>query len=698
MRLIRKIGGLGPAIIFLVALAYRLLYLWTVRDDPLMTRVDFVPDASIYHAWALNIINGVKTTGVYYIGPAYGYFLALVYKTFGVHLYAAIITQLVLGALSAAFVYALSRRLFGRGAAAVAGLLWAFYLPAAFFDTQILPASLTIFFVTLSLWLLTVALAGGRRWAAAALGAGAAFGLATLARPNLLLFIPALALWPASRRKAPWRTLILFAAPVILAVAVATVRNKVVADDWVIVSSQGGINFFIGNNDAATGAFMPPPGTFPRPEDMNDTQMRAAAEAALGRPLEASAASRWWLARGLRYVAANAGDAALLYGRKVSLLTNNYEVTLNNDFNIRREFSAFHRLGVPYFGIVFTLGLLGLAMSFRERSPARTMLLIYLAATAVSVLLFFVVDWYRLPLAPVLAVAAGFGATRLADDARRRRWLAAVLGGGAAALLLVFSWLPGVGADRAGVASQSYFNYGTYYLFQGDLGRAGDYFRTSLRYKPDNTWSLSYLGLVWERQGREGVARSYYARAYDLNPYDPETNYLLAMSYARAGDWPKAIPLLEAAVATSPGYADAWRALAECYGRRGDYPASLRAYARLAALVPDDAEVRLRYAEGLMASGRYDEGVAAARRALALQPNVVGAHLLLGRYYLMRGELTAAARELRAEVALAPDRPAAYALLAEYYYQRGDAGAARAQYERYLALGGAPIERFEIGR
>ena len=54
----RKIGGLGPAIIFLAALAYRVAYFLTVRDDPLMTYVDAIPDASLYHNWAVKLIGG----------------------------------------------------------------------------------------------------------------------------------------------------------------------------------------------------------------------------------------------------------------------------------------------------------------------------------------------------------------------------------------------------------------------------------------------------------------------------------------------------------------------------------------------------------------------------------------------------------------------------------------------------------------
>ena len=686
---LRKIGGPGPAIIFISALAYRLAYFLTVRDDPLMTYVDAVPDASLYHNWAVNIINGVGPTTAYYIGPAYAFFLALIYKLFGVHLYAVILVQTVLGAATAVLVYVLARRLYGALAGAVAGGIWVFYLPAVFYDTQILPASLMLFLVTASLLLLAVALDFGRRWFAAAVAAGLLFGAAALARPNLLLFVPALALWPLLRRGAAWRAVAVFVVPVVLVVVAVTVRNKVAADEWVVVSSQGGVNFFIGNNREAPGSFIAPPGTIGRPEALNEIQTRALAEAALGRPVTAAEASRWWLKRGLKYLVRNPGDAALLYGRKVSLLTNNYEVTLNADSGFRRNFSFLHRIPVPYFGLVFAFGAVGLALGWRGEPPGRRALAIYFLATALSVVLFFVVDWYRLPLAPVLAVAAGNGVALIREDARRRRWKSAALATAAAALLLAFSWVPGVGCDRDAIATQSYFNYGTYYLVQGDLDEAAAHYRKALTYKDDNAYALGYLGLVYERRGRDDLAQYYYVKSLEIDPLDAETNYFLAGSLARRGRYHVAVPFLETAVESFPGYADAWRMLGECHIKRRNYAAAAEAYRRLVNLKPYDGEALARYAAVLMETGDVDEGLAAARRAAAVDPDVTGAHLLLGRYYRGRGDVAAAVRELEAERRVSPRSAKIYAYLAECYTALGDTAAAEEAYRRYAALGGA---------
>ena len=38
-----------------------------------------------------------------------------------------------------------------------------------------------------------------------------------------------------------------------------TLRNYRVHGEWILISSNGGINFWIGNNEQATGEFIEPP-------------------------------------------------------------------------------------------------------------------------------------------------------------------------------------------------------------------------------------------------------------------------------------------------------------------------------------------------------------------------------------------------------------------------------------------------------
>lgn len=680
--------------VFIGALAFRGIYFLTARDDPLMTYVDAVPDAWLYHHWALDILTGTHQGTAYYIGPAYAYFLAAIYKLFGPHLYAALLIQLLMGAVTAALVYCLAKHLFGALAAAVAGVVWAVYLPAVFFETQILPPALTLLGVTAGLYGFARAADQGRKFAVWAFAGGLAFGVAVLARPNILLFLPALALWPVLGRRRLWRPIGLFAAGVLLLVGVVTVRNKIVSGEWVVISSQGGVNFYIGNNPRATGSFAAPPGILGRPEDLNDAGSRAVAAAALGRPVAAAEASRWWFRRGLNFLATEPAKAARLYGTKGALLANNYEVTLNADYNFRRNFSVIHKIPIPFFGIIFALGTVGLTLGWRGGPAGRTALVIYVLAVAASVITFFVVDWYRLPLAPALAVGTGFAVDRLIAAFRDRRFVSVTLLAAAAGLLLTFAVIPAPGCDRDAIWTQSYQNYGSYYLLQQDYERATEHFRKALRYKKDNATALTYLGLTYERMGRDDLAREHYAAALAINPYDPETNYYLAAQLAKAGDYARAAALLETATADADATGEAWKLLGECYLKLANYAAAERALARATQARPADAEAHVHYAIALMTTGKYPDGLSAARRALELNPHVAGAHALVGKYLFFMGDEEAAAREFRAELSVSPGAADPHAFLAEYYDRRGDVARSQAEYAAYRRAGGPPIPKF----
>lgn len=560
----------GAALAFGTAFAYRIAYFLSVRGDPLMTDVDSVPDAWLYHNWAVDILGGVGGHTPFRMGPLYAWFLVLVYKTFGLHFYAVIGAQLVLGALAASFVYLLARRMFNPMAAAAAAAVWVLYLPAAYFDTQILPASLAVVLAAAGLYFAAGAFNEGGRLREAFLS-GSLFGLTALARPNLLLLVPFLVVWGLVRRPRVLRVAAAICAPIIIIAVGTAVYNKIAGDEWVLISSQGGPNFYIGNNADATGGFSVPRGIVARPEEIASGGMKTQAEEALGRKLTYSAASRWWFERGVDFLARNPAKAAYLYGRKLLLLTNSREPTLNTVFEIRKVFSPFHAVPIPYFGILFGLGGVGILISLLDTPPrnGRGLLACYISAAAASLLLFFVADWHRLLLAPALAAGAGFAIGRVIEDVRARRWAPAAAIAAAVGLTISWSAWPAFETERTTDLVKAHLDYGTYYLDAGDYESATRHYRRAVALAPRDSYALDLLGQSYDRRGRADLARAYYLEAIKSDPAGPLPYYDLALTYTRTGGWAAAIPYLERATQIQPDFADAWLLLGECYRRIG---------------------------------------------------------------------------------------------------------------------------------
>jgi len=109
--------------IFLAALAARLLHLWFLRESPLFSHL--LVDSVSFQARALDFLSGrwLPREGAFYQAPLYPFFLAGVYRLFGVSLLAARIAQALLGSGTAVLVYLIGRRSCGRATGVVAGLI-----------------------------------------------------------------------------------------------------------------------------------------------------------------------------------------------------------------------------------------------------------------------------------------------------------------------------------------------------------------------------------------------------------------------------------------------------------------------------------------------------------------------------------------------------------------------------------------------
>lgn len=182
--------------------------------------------------------------------------IALATGIFGPTLFGPILFNLVAQGLTIALILWLARRLgAGEGAARLAALFYAVYLAhiAGTGDTAAEPTATLIMMAGIAL----VVKARGRiGWA---LAGGLVLGLATLMRPQVMLFPPFLvgALWLAGQ--VAWRRalMMLVLAMVGLGAAVApwTLRNQAVLGAAVPVSTNGGIALQAGANDLADGGY-----------------------------------------------------------------------------------------------------------------------------------------------------------------------------------------------------------------------------------------------------------------------------------------------------------------------------------------------------------------------------------------------------------------------------------------------------------
>ncbi|HEY0946945.1 MAG TPA: tetratricopeptide repeat protein [Opitutaceae bacterium] len=130
-----------------------------------------------------------------------------------------------------------------------------------------------------------------------------------------------------------------------------------------------------------------------------------------------------------------------------------------------------------------------------------------------------------------------------------------------------------------------------------------------------------------------------------------------ALAAKEAGDYPRAIALLEATIAREPVNVDALFHLATVLGWSGRYTESIALFERALALEPRNDDLRLGYARVLAWSGRPDDATRVLQTVLAGQPQHVEAAVTLGRVQTWRRDFVAAETTYRAVLARNPNQP-----------------------------------------
>lgn len=601
-------------LLFTLAFVIRLIYIAQIRDVvyfdvPLVDGVN-------YFRTAERIAGGDLAGGpdVFWQPPLYPYFLAVLLSLFGRTMTLIYGVQALVGAASCILIDRIGSRLFGERAGLIAALLAAFYGPLIYFDAQPLIPFLHISLMLVGLLLLIRAAGIPESSPVPRLDwglGGLAWGLSAIATPNILFAVPPVALWIRRRAGAvAWAPVLLFLAGVAGPVLVVTARNALVAGEFVLISSNGGINFYIGNNPDYERTIRIRPG--------GEFQILAQEPENLG-IVSASGKSRYFAGRALRFLTSYPGQALRLYGRKSGDLIAGREIPRNQDPYAYRDHSSLlamllWRFGVAFpFGIVAPLAFAGALLRGERGGGGRSLLFILFAAYAISILLFFPTARYRLPLIPIALLFAG-------------RLLAA---GGE---IWKRPAIPIVCA--AGLL-----------LFNLDAARP-------LERRPEEEAINRAYALVMKN--RPDAAREEYLRAHAINPRRIDPINSLGVMAARAGDWREAERRYRQILDIVPGFVQVRRDLSQTLLAQGRKEAA-RAELEIAVHMAPGSGLAL--ADLCMAY--FEDGFSRAaepfcERAVAARSDLPEAHFALGVVSRSLRKKDVAIRELTEAIRLFP--------------------------------------------
>jgi dolichyl-phosphate-mannose-protein mannosyltransferase len=176
--------------------------------------------------------------------PLYLYFVAVPFALFG-SLQAVKYAQCVAGVLLVPALALVGRRAFGERVGLVAAGIAAFYPELVWFASHFWAE--TVFTVLLWWSIERLVAADGEKGTRAALASGLLWGLTILTRETVLYFLPFAALWLAWRRAGGARRAAVLLVAATLVVVPWTIRNWLVFDAFVPVSTSGALNLWQGN-------------------------------------------------------------------------------------------------------------------------------------------------------------------------------------------------------------------------------------------------------------------------------------------------------------------------------------------------------------------------------------------------------------------------------------------------------------------
>ncbi len=586
-------------LVSLAALAIRAAHVVAMSDLDANPLFRFpIMDAGMHDMWARGLLAGTwPGQEPFFRAPFYIVMLAGLYALFGTErLLAVYMVHALISALGGGLVALIAARAWGGRAGWLAGLIYACLWTSIYFAAELLLETPLVTLLLLLIWLLLAddgpegaAAPRGRRL----LAAGLVWGLAAITRPTVLVLAPVFVwhLWRGRRLPLRSRAWLALALGLALPILPVTAHNVLRGHDAVLLATQGGVNFYIGNNPISDGRTAYVPGTRPTWQGGFDDVLELA-QKETGRRLRPSEVDRYYLRKGLAFIAEQPLAALKLYAHKVRLLLAAGERSNNKNDYFWRQRSVVLRW--PFWlGWAPVLFLAVIGWCRRDLAAPRRLLLLGVPVVyALSVLPFFVNGRFRLPILAMLACAAGGGTDRLLAAARARRWPDPRWSLALAAGLLAFAIVP----DRLKFTESA-------------IDR--------------DPFSWHTLGNAYVAAGRPDSARLAYRRAVGINEQFPQRHFqwIEESLYTRLGD------LLV---------------------RQGRTSEALQLYEGWVRFNPGSVPARVRYGEMLLQLGNAD--AAGAQFEMALRDDPDHGTAQLGQAWVMRarGDVGAALRRFRA--------------------------------------------------
>ena len=388
-------------VIFVLGLVLRILVAFYLEDKI------YWDDGFDYDGLATRLAEGKgyvsdKGTTTAFRAPLYPYFLAGVYSVFGHHFVVVRIIQCLLDSITIIVIFAIARLLFYTPVAITSTLIYASYPLLIYSSNTFFPTTLFILSLSIAILLLFKLKQKATAFRSALLGV--IFGISVLTVPTILAFIPVALVWLFFALEKKSCKFIFNAGIIIIAMGVVLspwlIRNKKAFNKSLLITTNGGYNFWMGNNPLAKGSTG---NGIKRPKHLEQQLSRAKSE---------TEKERIYYQEAFQFIKNKPSRFIQLTVQKTLNLWRFYP-TPDTGYKIFPALSKI--LSVFSYVPVLILAICGVMLSWSQKRDVVLFLLLSLSIT-VTYAFFITKVRFRLPLDPFLIVLASYTINKISEN------------------------------------------------------------------------------------------------------------------------------------------------------------------------------------------------------------------------------------------------------------------------------------------
>ncbi|MCP4582013.1 MAG: tetratricopeptide repeat protein [candidate division Zixibacteria bacterium] len=524
---------------------------WPGWDSPTI-------DALYHHIWAQQIAAGdILGGGPYFRAPLYPFMLGMIYVIFGPDFNIVIMLQHLMGLTAIPLVFLLARRFFSVKIAYVAAFITSINGVLIYFESQLLLDFMLVIYMLIIVLSLVSAHKNNKSWLY--LFAGLTIGLFAITRPNILAIIPLICVWiiiAGDDFKRGIKQSLLVLCGIIILVLPVTVRNIVIGGDTVLVASQGGINFYIGNNERADGFTALLPG-FGHTWQYSDAEFEAAQE--IGKKpgvIKPSEVSGFYYDKALDYIFSEPVDFLKLIIKKLYMFWNRFEISNNNNLYFLTDYIGMSFMPLFLFMFISPLGLVGSVLCFfKDRRYWLFPILIF--GYMATIVAFFVTARFRIPLVPLLTIMAVFAVHEIYSAWRDKRYKYSLILAASSLLIGIITWTNLYDHHDRSMAMANY-SLGNMFMKKGDHQAARKQYESTIDQGARVPNAHLNLGVIAFYNGDTTRAREQFTDEIKSCGPSGKAYNNLSMLASLKGDYSQANAFADSAIYHFPNFKEAY--------------------------------------------------------------------------------------------------------------------------------------------